>query len=563
MDIRDDVVTSIDIIKWGTRTDFTDVGKDGSNLTQLGVASDAGACQGVIFDGFLENCGVTSMPPIDFSKGTHFNNAFYRSKILSVPPMHLDSATHLNNFFREAETTKIMEVRTPRGLYFENAFAFALKLVCIGSLDTTSKINTTGLFSGSTALTHPDGPARAKLLNGYSYNETQFCGVHAGKITKKSGTATCEIATVGGTCKSTATYTVTSSQAEGTVHYKWSISGGTIVGSTTGQDVAVEVTAGGDKTIHLTCELTDDHHTTSTGRVSFVHKRTYKYLVLTLLKSYTQINLRSFIDAHNPSHKTTVIIHNKIVNCSVTTGNLSGLTVTFYNDAGGELQGFQKGRTNADESKNYGFHVTSGLKFINNGWVRGAGGAGGRGGKGANSTKTVEKTDKTGWWKARWGIGTPMIELYDGALVFRKIYSKHTVETYRGWITADNGKKYYRDALPSGQQATTASGYAVNRKYTVKTSLTGGAGGYGGVGIGYNKKAVGGVGGGTSNPSGGNYGGRGGTGGAWGAKGNTGGRGGGNGSAGQGGYTASVGIMGTGHLTTGSKTGHISGGTLV
>ncbi len=582
MDIRDDVVTSIDIIKWGTRTDFTDVGKDGSNLTQFGVASDAGTCQGVIFDGFLENCSVTSMPPIDFSKGTHFNNAFYRSKILSVPPMHLDSATHLNNFFREAETTKIMEVRTPRGLYFENAFAFALDLLCIGSLDTTSKVNTTGLFEGSTKLEHPDGPARAKLLNGDSYSETQFCGVHAGKITKKSGSDTCEIATVGGTCKSTATYTVTSSQAEGTATYKWYVTGGgVLVGSSRNQDVTIDVTAGGNKTIYLRCDIADDHHTTSTGVVSFVHKRTYAHLILNLPKSYTQINLRSFIDAHNPNNKKIIIVHNKVVNCSVTTGSLSGLTVTFYNDAGGQLQGFQKGRTNTDASKNYGFHATSDLKLINNGWIRGAGGAGGRGGKGANSTYTTYSYQKKyegatcmGGYRAAifYAVSQGETDLSWGSRSVR-FYGLST-----GWKTIPGLSGHYRrssDAHCSIMCQHSVRLYYIEKRTTIKHTRTGGAGGYGGLGDGYNITPVWGAGwqggwraglmGSPANPPDRHLysGGRGGLGGAWGAKGGTGGEGYGSGAAGQGGYTASVGIMGTKHLTTGSKTGHISGGTLI
>jgi len=578
MDIRDDVITAIDIIKWGTRTDFAEVGKDGSHLTEFSIASDAGDCQGVIFNGFLENCGITSMPTIDFSKGTHFNDAFRLSKIKSVGIMDLANAIYLNRFFEHCETVKIMGVLSPRALYFEGAFAYSHLLQCIGSLDTSSKVNTTGLFNDTPALQHPDGPARALLLNGAAYLEPSFCGVQAGGITHKSGSTTCEIASIGGSCTSTATYTVTSSAAEGSVHYQWhgNLQGvppyaSIIVGSSTGKDVTVAVAAGKDQRISLRCEITDDHHTTSTGVVSFLHKRTTDYLQLTLPKSYTQINLTDYIKAHNPQNKHTVIIYNKIVNCSVATGSLSGLDVTLINT--GELQGFQKGRTNTNVSKNYGLHLTGPLKLINNGWIKGCGGAGGRGGKGADSKYSFY------FYNEQYTTNEDCYETPSERFAFVFTHGNGVKETRlfwegrtrivqshgTGWYTMSGWDRYVfrRKTYKKTIQCTYRTKiYSIESRRTDTGTRIGGAGGYGGYGIGYNKGAGNGLAGSPATPADRHLysGGRGGKGASWGAKGHTGEEGYGNGAAGAVGYNGANAIVGISHLKSGSITGHIAGG---
>ena len=267
-------------------------------------------------------------------------------------------------------------------------------------------------------------------------------------------------------------------------------------------------------------------------------------MTIALPKMTTAFTLENILKNASLHGRTRIRITNSHVQPMIMTGNIGNYEITFENKSGAEIQ--------ATGTSAAAFVATSPITLINYGYIRGAGGHGGTGGKGANSTKTTEKTDKTGHWKARWGISNPMIEITDGSLVFRKAYSKNTVQTYRGWITATNGKKYYRDASPTGQQATTASGYTVTRKYTVKSTITGGAGGSGGQGQSFGKPAGAGQAGKSSSPSGGHAGSRGGDGGSWGVN----GKNGHNGTAGQ---IAGPSISGKSFLQTGSETGLVNG----
>ncbi len=108
--------------------------------------------------------------------------------------------------------------------------------------------------------------------------------------------------------------------------------------------------------------------------------------------------------------------------------------------------------------------------------------------------------------------------------------------------------------------------YYIEKRTTHSHTRVGGAGGYGGMGVGYNKGAVDGIMGSPANPPDRHLysGGRGGKGGAWGVKGATGGRGYGNGASGGGGYAFAPAITGKSHLVTGSgaKQGNLSGGAV-
>ena len=571
VDSRDDLITKMTVLEWGKRTDFKELCKDRLALTELTVDSSAGVCKGVRFDSAFENCGIDSMPAIDFTNAVHMTRAFAKSKIKSVPVLQLPKATHLVEIFKEAETAKIMGVDSPSARYMEEGFAYMPNIECIGYLDTTNAVNKINLFLGTdfNVLHSPDDIARGKLTSdgGFMFSNTAACGVIAGQILKISGTATCQIATVGGTCVSDATYDVAHSGEivlTGPVKYKWTVSGGTIDGSSTAKSVKVKVTSGAKKKIYVKCDITDDHHTATTGNIGFTHARTYDYAILVLPKSYSQINLDTFI--RSKTSKTTVIVHNKGINCSVTTGALSGLDVTFINDRGAELQGFQKGRTNNNDSKHYGLVVTGSMKLVNDGWIRGAGGAGGRGGKGKDSTykKTHDET------KYAFGCGSGYSwAVHTGTnlvtVTWANKWCNRSVGEGKGPVSHDD---FSGEFIKSSYKCTAvcqthAKFYAITRRTYTTHKRTGGSGGYGGYGIGYNTAAQAGGKGSVASPADRHLysGGAGGKGGGWNdAKGHTGAVGYGNGASGTAGYTRTPAIKGSSHLKSGSKTGHVSGG---
>ena len=133
-------------------------------------------------------------------------------------------------------------------------------------------------------------------------------------------------------------------------------------------------------------------------RINFVyHNRVLvwqRVLELTLPQFHKTFNLATWIRANNPRNVEEVIVTNRNTQPSMLSGNLSGLNVTLIND--GQFQGTGVG-SNA-------VSISSSMKLINNGWIRGAGGNGGRGSwgkKGANiNVASVWKEFYNGgmWW---------------------------------------------------------------------------------------------------------------------------------------------------------------------
>lgn len=111
----------------------------------------------------------------------------------------------------------------------------------------------------------------------------------------------------------------------------------------------------------------------------------FKELVLELPQYTTEIDLREFINSNNPDNIPRVIVYNYLTQPKLSSGDMSGLDVTLINN--GEFQGFS--------SSGDAISITTPLKLINNGWIRGAGGDGGDGINGDNTYRIENRTFDT------------------------------------------------------------------------------------------------------------------------------------------------------------------------
>ena len=121
-------------------------------------------------------------------------------------------------------------------------------------------------------------------------------------------------------------------------------------------------------------------------------------LALSLNKQSTKKDgwsLRDFIDANNKKGIGTVVVTNDIVQPSMKTGDLSGLTVTLINN--GEIQGNTEGM--------WAMTLQSEIKLVNNGYIRGAGGHGGDGGTGRKGNNGIIYSGGRGGEGGKGGYG--------------------------------------------------------------------------------------------------------------------------------------------------------------
>ena len=280
-------------------------------------------------------------------------------------------------------------------------------------------------------------------------------------------------------------------------------------------------------------------------------------LELILPASSSAINLQSFIATNNPDGVTKVIVTNNSRNPQIYSGDLSAYEVTLVNNS--SILGMRA-------SKN-ALVLTSSLKLINNGVIRGGGGSGGAGGKGANDTYTTSSSE------TRYNLGCGS----------GNSWAAHTTSTLAtivwdsDWVNVDVGDStgptthssypgytFYRGAHKTiATCETTSDFYEIIRVLTTTHTRTGGAGGAGGLyGAAFESDtpSTGSAGAGSS-PSGGYSGGTGGSGGAYGAVGNTGARGDGSGTFGSAGTAPGYSISGTAYLLVDSVTGSITGPT--
>jgi hypothetical protein len=513
----------------------------------------------VNWESAFEGTSFETMPYFYQCNGVNFKRTFANSKVDMINLNAMVNAKTTKEMFEGGTATKIMGAYAPQTKYCDRMFANMPNLTCIGRVDARQAVSRSDMFLNTPLLVHPTSSEQDDIEAGVlAFNQTENCGVVATEITQTS-TPTCNVGSIGGTCVSTGEYTVSYSSSVGSVSFVWSSSNGTIVSGQGTDTITASMDSGAPVTpLQLTCVVTDDVSSSSVS-TCFSHDRTTSFLMLDLPKSYEQINLRDFIDANNPLSKTDVLITNNVVNCSITSGDLSGLNVTLIVNKA--LQGFAKKRSNDNESKNSGLVVTSQMRLLNNHYIRGAGGYGGKGGKGADDTYAVETwtpyyTPPTGGWCApQTGVFWMSIPGYNTqggwGGEYRVINSSPTFNSTYNW----NGDILRRGEYVGkfGCQAI-GSVYKIEKKGVAQAPRIGGEGGLGGSGLGYNSVA------GTqeeegypSVPEGGNSGGKGGVGGNWGAKGGTGE------NDGEEGYMPAPAIVGVAYLTTDSSVGNVSG----
>ena len=136
-------------------------------------------------------------------------------------------------------------------------------------------------------------------------------------------------------------------------------------------------------------------------RIDFVYQNKVlvwqRMLELTLPQFTSTFNLATWMKQNNPRNIEEVIITNNRTQPSMLSGNFTGYNVTLINN--GEIRGTGPSST--------ALAVTSDMKLINNGWIRGAGGSGGRGGNGGNGGRGGKGKTKTSSccvnsWKAKY-----------------------------------------------------------------------------------------------------------------------------------------------------------------
>ncbi len=567
VDSRDDVITSTEIVKWGERVDFTDFLKNKSTCTVFSIANDAGVCIGQIFNGMFEGTSFIHPPKFDLTHGIDFRRMFARSKVKMFMSKVIENGIYFDGMFEDSEIVRVPYLKTTKGQYFLKMFNNATLLECVGHIDTTQKINTAMMFNNTPLLTNPDAAGQSLIEGGGLFDNTVGCGVDNIQIAKTGGSETCEIQSIGGTCVSQGIYQVTYTDEVGTMSFNWVVQGGVISSGQGTDTVTVDVDEGSQSKIHIECVVSDSVASVHSGTVSFTHDRTTAYLELDIPKQYSLLTLKDFIDANNPSGKTEVLLTNKIVNCSMETGDLTGLTVVFRNT--GEIQGMPKARTSANAVNNTGFTATTPMTLDNtHGMIKGAGGYGGKGGKGKDDTDSNYKYEKkysyhscnqatsSNYWVIK------IVHNNDHLLTWGGKHSGWIGNVGTNWRTISGLSGHFRRSnyVATRMCSHNSSFYYIERRTTVTISRTGGAGGLGGRGQGYNQIHENGVIGAVSSPSGGNRGGRGGRGGGWGADGDKGATGAGGGSVGANGYAGADAIVGISNLS-GNWNVNLSGGT--
>jgi len=552
------------VINWGTRTNFTSFCEGMKNLRSFSVNSAVGSCKGEIFTKMFKDFPFDP-PGFDTSNGIYFNSMFEGAGAEGLGIFELKNGIYFQQMFKDSAIHHTQKMNTIKGQYFQEMF-MNTPITCITFIDTKQQINTLKMFYNTPNLVQPDAVNQANILQGVSQPFSGALCKFSATITETKR-ARVNVDAIDGSGVAAGTYTIATPGAIGVKIYNWTTSSGTITSGQGTATVNIQRSISASETFNLKCVVTDQGgagQRVDSGWSSF--KRDYHFTGLTLWlpKYYSLINLRTYINANNPSNKKNIVVYNNRDNATTTTGNLSGLNVKFVNN--GKLFGIAtQSARNAFEAKNNGFTATSALQFVNNGYVYGCGGNGGHGGKGANDS--YNKTSSTTQYQFGCGSGSSWGD-HDGTnwvtLTWNGKWCNRST-TGTGPLTHDNySGKFYRSSYKCRGYCETWGGfYAVRREITTKYSRTGGNGGAGGKGASYNqsatwnhswrigKKGVG------SSPSGGNTGGTGGAGGWWGNVGYNGERSGSSGH--KNGYTAGKAIQGSGWFKANSKIGNTGG----
>ncbi len=93
-----------------------------------------------------------------------------------------------------------------------------------------------------------------------------------------------------------------------------------------------------------------------------------RMLTINLAQQNKTFNLRGYINSNNPTNTKQITVVNDKNQPSMESGNLAGLDVVFINTIHGKIDGTSPGHV--------ALHITSKMKLLNNGFIRGAGGNG-------------------------------------------------------------------------------------------------------------------------------------------------------------------------------------------
>ena len=587
-------ITAVTIVKWGDRTNWDELCSDSKTITQFGILGTAGVCHATSVVKMFHASGVKHVIGFDMSKVSDMSDFISYSDVTSMADMDLPLCEDVSKAFAHTPKLKYVGVlKTPNTKYFNECFAETPQLTCLGGIDTRKKVATTNMFVNS-GLTNPNKTTeQGTILNGSLWLSKTVCLfqfatptiIHVGE------TQDCHIAAVGDKCKSKGQYKVNLVHPAHTGStYVWTSNVPITAGQGT-DTVTVETGLSGSVvTIWVQCEITQGTAIANSGHAVFKHTRTADFLNLMLPVSYTPIDLRAFIDAHNPHNLKKVMITNNVRNCHVDTGDLTGFDVTLVNN--GVLTGFPIDKSKIPNVNNSGLYLKTPMMLINNGRIFGAGGWGGKGAKGKNIAGVTtwslasDRNENIMYKGNNNGHGG---QFYSGCFKWKNATDHNNVAVQ--WFYRSNGAKYiqvnpnpvepsttfYEDngntritltrigvelgLTDNPPKYTDVGGWQMNVKIYhkhVTPAKIGGAGGEGGIGLGFlQDHREPGKDGAPSKPKGGNNGYTGGRGGDWGTNGDKGG-----GTAGQGGGKHGIGIMGVARLKAGSKQGIVKGGVL-
>ena len=580
-------ITDIWIRKWGTRTSYKDYFKGMGYLEGLIVDGEAGVCQGVNFSGMFWGCTgfIYDIPYFNTSKGKDFTDTFREVTVTGIPQLDYSEGIYFQRMCKGGKMTRTGLINSGKGQYFKEMFMDS-DVQCIGQIDTSNKIDTTNMFLGANDLNAPDTNDIKLIEDGLNWINTapQKCGVQILEIVQ-NGEGSCVINSAGGTCQSTTTYTV-SYFNHIAPNFNWVLSGGSNATITDGQGTeTVTITTNAsakDEVIYLSCTITDTGDTEYSGTYSFTHRKTFNpniFLTLNIPRQSATLDIKEFIDARNPNGATEITLINDRVNCSMKTGDIpASWNVELINT--GYIQGFSAGKVDASMSRHNGLTLTSNMKLTNKGYIYASGGYGGYGGKGANDTYLKYKyTIKYNWveceqstagnyWVGKIDYNSDHLLTWDGK------NSGFVGNIGTAWRTISGfpaGTHFRRTGAVRKNTycSHNTSFYNIERRESTYPTRSGGTGGSGGNGLGFNKDPdwkgdwrAGDI-GSPSTPTGGNSGGTGGSGGWWGRVGYTGARGGGSGDFGEAGGTGGYAIKGKNFLKAGSTTGKVEGSIAV
>ena len=546
IDTRDkQYVMSVNVLNWGSRGNYENFISDMPNLQSFSVDPGSYACKAQTLKNFATSTPITSLPLFQTQLVTDWTEFLMNSKVHSLPEFNFLSATTLYRAFRESDIAFIGVMNTDGCTNFAEMLMHTPKFSCLGGIDTTDSINNHAMFDGCGG-NRPAANYRIAIEKGVKFAEPGGCGFTLGGITETTP-GTCHVTKPGVACTaSNGKYkaVVTNMPASGGLTYAWhSATAGVTLSNETTDEVSVSMPINAKElSIALVCDITSTNATKSVSGI-FKIKQTYDALIIDLPKSYGRINLATFIAANNPSSLVNIQLNNRVVNCAIDTGDLTGLDVTLVNYS--EIQGFRDGNKDA-------LTITSPLKLLNKGIIRSAGKTGDKGTKGADDTYnkkvytekyTTAKCGLGGLNDSNWHdiVGNPgglyAVIHWEGKRQNVQVPMKTGVAIAGIPGTFRRGK--YKTKIHCSHPNNV---YGIIHETTTPTTRTGGIGGLGGLGVGYAKPATVGQPGGSSTPTGGNSGAYGASGGAWGTGGNA--------------------INGVAKLTTGSVQGTLQGATV-